>query len=79
MKSTGLILTVFLAVSCNGTAGTDMPEWRWPDKEEPAFVEPYPAIVSLGWTNVTADYSSLPEGMRESASTAPRKPSVVTR
>ena len=63
MKSIGLILTVFLAVSCNGTAGTDMPEWRWPDKEEPAFVEPYPAIVSLGWTNVTADYSSLPEGI----------------
>ena len=63
MKSICLILTVCLAVSCNGTAGTDMPEWRWPDKEEPAFVEPYPAIVSLGWTNVTADYSSLPEGI----------------
>ena len=63
MKSICLILTVCLAVSCNGTAGTDMPEWRWPDKEEPAFVEPYPAIVAQGWTNVTADYSTLPEGI----------------
>ena len=61
MKSFGLILTAFLAVSCNGTAGTDMPEWRWQDKEKPAFVEPHPAIVALGWTNVTDGYSTLPE------------------
>ena len=63
MKRVRLILTAILAVSCNGTAGTDMPEWRWQDKEKPAFVEPHPAIADIGWTNVTADYSSLPEGI----------------
>ena len=54
MRRNCFIWTVFLVVSCNGTAGTDMPEWRWPDKETPSFVEPYPAITDLGWTNVTA-------------------------
>ena len=63
MRRICFILTAFLAVSCNGTAGTDMPEWRWPDKEKPAFVEPHPDIVALGWTNVTADYSTLPDGV----------------
>ena len=63
MKRLCLILTAGLAVSCSGTAGTDMPEWRWPDKETPAFVEPHPDIVALGWTNVTADYETLPEGV----------------
>ena len=63
MRRNCFIWTVLLAVSCNGTAGTDMPEWRWPDKETPSFVEPYPAITDQGWTNVTAAYSSLPEGI----------------
>ena len=63
MRRNCFILTVLLAVSCHGTAGTDMPEWRWQDKEEPAFVEPYPAITNLGWTNVTGGYSTLPEGI----------------
>ena len=63
MKRLCLILTACLAVSCSGTAGTDMPEWRWEDKEKPAFVEPHPAITDLGWTNVTDGYSTLPEGI----------------
>ena len=63
MKRTCLILTACLAVSCSGTAGTDMPEWRWPDKEKPEVVEPHPEIVALGWTSRTADYSTLPDGL----------------
>ncbi len=63
MRRILFILAASLAVSCSGTAGTDMPQWRWPDKEEPAFVEPHPALVALGWTNVTAGYSSLPDGI----------------
>ena len=63
MRRILFILAASLAVSCNGTAGTDMPQWRWPDKEEPVFVEPHPAIVALGWTNVTAAYSTLPDGI----------------
>ena len=63
MKRFILILTAGLAVSCSGTAGTDMPEWRWEDKEKPAFVEPHPTITDQGWTNVTGNYSTLPEGV----------------
>ena len=63
MKRNCLILTALMAVSCSGTASTDMPEWRWPDKEKPVFVEPYPEIAGLGWTNVTAGFSTLPEGI----------------
>lgn len=63
MKNFSIIVWLCLAVSCSGTAGTDMPEWRWPDKEQPEFVEPHPAITKLGWTNVTATYSTLPEGI----------------
>lgn len=63
MKNAYLTGIICLALSCSGKAGTDMPEWRWPDREEPAAVEPHPAIVSLGWSNVTADYPSLPEGI----------------
>ena len=63
MKRACLILTACLGLSCSGTAGTDMPEWRWPDREEPEAVEPHPEIVALGWTSVTASYPTLPEGI----------------
>ena len=61
MKSVKLFLLLCLAVSCSGTAGTDMPEWRWPDNEPVEVPEPHPAITDLGWTNVTATYAALPD------------------
>lgn len=63
MKRVKLFLLLCLAVSCSGTAGTDMPEWRWPDKEPVEVPEPHPAITELGWTNVTATYAALPDGI----------------
>ncbi|MBO4635186.1 MAG: phosphodiester glycosidase family protein [Bacteroidales bacterium] len=65
-KMIGIIGVLALAVSCNQAASTDMPEWRWKDPEpvvEPPFVEPHPAIEALGWTNVTANYTALPDGL----------------
>lgn len=66
MKLSRIIALACLAVSCSGTAGTGMPEWRWPDPEtpvEPEVVEPHPAITALGWINVTASYTTVPEGI----------------
>ncbi len=55
-----------LAVSCSTAATTDMPQWRWEDPvvpDGPEIVEEHPAIVELGWTNVSALYPALPEGL----------------
>lgn len=55
-----------VTVSCSRAASTDMPEWRWPDPvepEAPEVVEAHPAIVAQGWTNVTASYTAVPEGI----------------
>ena len=57
------MLSAALALSCTETASTDMPEWRWTDKEPVEVPEPHPAITGLGWTNVSADYSTLPDGI----------------
>lgn len=58
-------MAVCLAVSCSETAGTDYPKWRWQDKEpEPVeIVENNPSVASKGWTNITADYAGLPDGL----------------
>ena len=65
-KMIGLLCTFLLAASCSQKASTDMPEWRWkdpvPPEEKPAE-EPNPAIVEKGWTNITAAYAALPEGL----------------
>ena len=63
MKRICLMLSAALALSCTETASTDMPEWRWTDKEPVEVPEPHPAITGLGWTNVSADYSTLPDGI----------------
>ena len=63
------LLTIALlcvAVSCSKAATTDMPQWRWNDPEVPevpVVEEPHPAIVEAGWTNVTASYTAVPEGV----------------
>lgn len=60
------MLFLCVAASCSQAATTDMPEWRWkePGKPDtPEVVEPHPAIISLGWTNVTASYTAVPEGI----------------
>ena len=65
-KMLGIVCTLLLAASCSQKASTDMPQWRWNDPdtpEEPAVTEAHPAIVEQGWTNVTAGYAALPEGL----------------
>lgn len=68
MRMTPFILLALLA----GCAPQQNPtEYRWreewkdpePPAEEPAAEEAHPAIVALGWTNVTAGYTALPEGL----------------
>lgn len=62
MKTLPLISLLLLLFSCSNAASTDMPAWRWEDKDQPdppEVVEPYPAIVNLGWTNVTQDFMGL--------------------
>lgn len=66
MKRRLLIPLLCLAISCNGTAGTDMPAWRWgdgPDTPETPQADPYPAYVQAGWKNVTSDYTAVPDGI----------------
>jgi len=66
MKRYFLLALLCVAASCSKAASTDMPEWRWPDPEEPETpeaVEAHPAIVAQGWTNVTASYTAVPEGI----------------
>ena len=49
MKRYFLIAVLCVAASCSKAASTDMPEWRWPDPEEPETpeaVEAHPAIVA---------------------------------
>ena len=61
-----LLLAVLLCVaaSCTKAASTDMPPWRWEDPVAPEGpVEQHPAIVALGWTNVTDVYPAVPEGI----------------
>lgn len=65
MKLIPLLSAVLMAASCSA-ASTDIPEWRWKDPEpvvEPELPEPHPAFVQAGWTNVTAGYETLPEGI----------------
>ncbi|MCR5547122.1 MAG: hypothetical protein K6F25_00020, partial [Bacteroidales bacterium] len=55
-----------LAVSCSGTAGTGMPEWRWPDPvtpDEVPYEDPNPDMVAAGWTNVREEFAALPGGI----------------
>lgn len=65
MKAKEFIFLLCLAVSCSGTAGSDMPKWRWDEtpKEPETPTENHPAIVDLGWTNVTSSYSAVPDGI----------------
>ena len=58
------ILSLTLLLSCN-RANDEYPEWRWPEKEpEPVdVVEPNPDIAAKGWTNVTASYAAIPDGI----------------
>ena len=62
-----LFLTLLcVAASCSKAASTDMPAWRWPDPDDPdvpEVVETHPAIVAQGWTNVTASYAAVPDGI----------------
>ena len=57
------------AVSCQAAATADMPAWRWDaweqeqGKEPEAPAEPHPGIVEKGWTNVSATYAALPDGI----------------
>ena len=60
------LLLALIGVACS-SKGNTTPEWPWetPDKpaeEKPA--EPNPGIVKAGWTNVSASYSTLPEGIQ---------------
>ena len=56
-----------LGVACS-SKGSTTPEWPWDDKpDQPGEVTPAeanPAIVEKGWTNVSASYSTLPEGIQ---------------
>ena len=66
MKRIPCIILVCLAVSCSGSASADIPVWRWTDGEVQggeAVTEPHPSIVELGWTNVTAAFTAVPEGI----------------
>ena len=70
MKALKLIPFILVAaVSCQATATTDMPAWRWgaweeeQGKEPEASVEPHPGITEQGWTNITASYAAIPEGI----------------
>ena len=66
MKNFTLITLLWLAVSCTGTASADMPEWRWDEPEtpeSPSVTEPHPALVEAGWSNISAIYSGLPDGL----------------
>lgn len=65
MKRFFIMASMCLAAACNGTAGTDYPEWRWSDKEAPedVFVESNPTIADKGWKNITDEYAGLPEGL----------------
>ncbi|MBQ6082523.1 MAG: phosphodiester glycosidase family protein [Bacteroidales bacterium] len=65
MKRLFLIAAMCVAAACNQSANADYPEWRWSDKETPAdeFVEPNPDIAGKGWTNITADYAAMPDGL----------------
>jgi len=70
MKASLFIPVVMVvAVSCQAAATTDMPAWRWDAQEEAQNKEPeapaetHPGIVELGWTNVSASYSALPDGI----------------
>lgn len=59
-------LLLCVAVSCSQAATTDMPAWRWTDPEIPeggSVKELYPDIVAAGWTNVTANFTAVPEGV----------------
>ena len=70
MKLIPLIPVLLMAASCSA-ASTDIPEWRWKDPEpvvEPELPEPHPAFVQAGWTNVTAAYETLPDGISEEMS-----------
>ena len=66
MKRIPFIILVCLAASCSGSASADIPVWRWTDGEVQggeAVTEPHPSIVELGWTNVTAAFTAVPEGI----------------
>lgn len=66
MKVKVFILTALLLASCSGAGKADMPQWRWQDPETPEtpeVTEPHPAITALGWTNVTANYAAIPDGV----------------
>lgn len=66
MKRYFLFALLCVAASCSKAASTDMPAWRWPDPVEPEIPqveEEHPAIVAQGWTNVTASYAAVPEGI----------------
>ena len=65
-KMFGCILALVAAASCSQEASTDMPEWRWKDHEpavEEPILEPHPALTENGWTNVTANYAAMPDGL----------------
>lgn len=65
-KMMGIFGVLLLVLSCTQNPSADMPEWRWTDPdtpEEKPAAEPNPAITALGWTNITATYAALPEGL----------------
>jgi len=65
MRKVSCLLFLCVAMSCSDAASTDMPEWRWTDPEptEKKFEEPNPDLVSAGWTNVTTEEGTMPEGI----------------
>ncbi len=66
MKNFFTASLLLLVVSCSGTIGKEMPDWRWDEPEtpaEPEVVEAHPEITALGWSNVTSAYSAVPEGI----------------
>lgn len=56
------LLIVSCLLACNNK-DTSIPEWPWSDSPEEGATEPNSAVVKLGWTNVNADYGTLPTYM----------------
>ncbi len=61
-----LILITFLMASCGCADHSQMPQWRWGEKEKPD-IEPeetgWPLPASLGWTDVSQEFLGSAQGL----------------